>query len=153
MVSVVGGTLYLTHVLVVAPFKLKTQMNARTVAVVERSVAEILLQKQAAIKNHTEVVFDLARHYYVKNGRGAVVINYKNVHELAASNLRQLMTYMPLESATLRREHEAAELMLSYDPLTDFVLFLSVGANGATPRDAYVNVSLHHVKSFIKTHQ
>lgn len=71
-------------------------------------------------------VFELAFSYYVQNGRGAVVMNFINVKQLFCTQTKLPLMYMPLETAANVDENETIDLILSYDPLNEFIMFISV---------------------------
>ena len=122
-------------------------MDARVSAAAGLRTKEQILatldDKARAIQKHTTKIFELAHHYYVQNGRGAIVINYKNVEELFLLDVKMLMKYMPLETAVEMGEMETVTLILAYDPRCEFVLFLCVeGYNHGVTMNMYLHVSV-----------
>ena len=107
-----------------------------------------LEEKSHALQRQSIKMFELAHHYYVQNGRGAIVVNYRNVDELFLSNLQMIMKYMPLEIAAEIDEVETVKLIVTYDPRCEFVLFLCVEVfwNGLTT-NMYLHVSVHKTDS------
>jgi hypothetical protein len=108
----------------------------------EEQVLAALDDKSYRIQKHTTKIFELAHHYYVQNGRGAIVINYKDVDELFVSDVKKVMKYMPLETAVEMDEMETVKLIVTYDPRCEFVLFLSVeNSEHGVSTNMYLHVS------------
>ena len=92
----------------------------------EADILEMIEKKVNIITRQFDDVFELAFSYYVQNGRGAMVMNFINVEQLFCKETKLPLMYMPLEIAANVDENETIKLILSYDPLHEFIMFISV---------------------------
>lgn len=90
---------------------------------------DILDQKVAALLVRCEKVAVVAHKYYIQQGRGAVVLAFRNLKELRQSEGTMNLMFMSLEVSAEMKEEAASQLIVTYNPISQFVLLLYVETN------------------------
>lgn len=87
-----------------------------------------LREKATSVTTQAETMFGLAYHYYLNNGRGAVLMNFLNLQQLNSVDDATVLQYLPFEIAAEFEKGETLDLIQSYDPKHQFVVFLCVAS-------------------------
>jgi hypothetical protein len=90
---------------------------------------DILDKKVAALLMRCEKVAVVAHKYYIDQGRGAVVLAFRNLKELKQSEATMNLMFMSLEVSAEMKEEAASQFIVTYNPISQFVLLLYVETN------------------------
>jgi hypothetical protein len=96
----------------------------------ETTFFDALNDKANLVAMQAEKMFALAYHYYLNNGRGAVLMNFADMKQLVSVADTTAVQYIPYECAAEFDKEETLHLIRDYNPHSQFVLLLCVASTG-----------------------
>lgn len=98
-----------------------------------------LHEKATSVTTQAEKMFGLAYHYYLNNGRGAVLMNFLNLEQLNSVDDATVLQYLPFEIAAEFEKGEILHLIQAYNPQHQFVVLLCVASPTHSQNDDIVD--------------